>query len=235
MGSKDDTLKTQTHERMGSLATTKMSALKHKLTGKTDQGANYTIDPSDVQALIKDWPRAPKKLAEKLLDHYGAPNEATPTKLFWYNNGPWQRTVLTSDEMVHNFPTPHTDFLSQYITYKVPPEKVSDLTAFDGSVLVDRTAGEVGARCDHEPFNILTLNLVHEIINGDKTVDEARQFYAETASAFVMGRDAPYAEKLLFDVPQGDTTDPDERIDPGPMAHQAGEKVRDLYRNTDQS
>jgi hypothetical protein len=232
MGSKDDTLKTEAHERMGSLATTKMSAVKHKLKGNTEHGNNYTIDPNDVEALIKDWPKAPKKVAEKLLDHYGTPNEATPTKLFWYNNGPWQRTMLTSDEITHNFPTPHTDFLTQYIKYKVPPEKVSDLVIFDGSVLVDRTAGEMGVRCDHEAFNILTFNLAHDIINGEKTVDEARKFYAESAVAYVMGRDAPYVEKLLFNVPDGNTADPDERIDPGPMAHQTGEKARDLFRNT---
>lgn len=227
MGANDDTLNTDTNERMGSMATTKMSAIKHKIIGNTEYGADYTVDPSDVQVLIDDWPKAPKKVAEKLLDHYGQPNEATPTKLFWYNKGPWQRMMLTSDEITHNFPTPHTDFLSQYIKYRVPEGKVSELVSFDGSTLVDRTAGEMGARCDHEPFNILTLNLAHEIIIGKKTIDEAREFFAETASAYVMGRDAPYAEKLLFDVPQGDTADPDERIDAGPMSHQAVKKARD--------
>jgi hypothetical protein len=67
--------------------------------------------------------------------------------------------VLTADEIVHNFPTAHTDYLTQYVGYRVPREKVSDLVAFDGSLLVDRTAGEIGARCDHEAYNTLTLNL----------------------------------------------------------------------------
>ena len=30
----------------------------------------------------------------------------------------------------------------------MPPEKVGELAKFDGSVIVERTAGEVSARCD---------------------------------------------------------------------------------------
>ncbi|MGK5451514.1 hypothetical protein, partial [Streptomyces radiopugnans] len=129
---------------------------------------------SQAQTTIQHWPEAPKKVAEKILDHYGAPNEATPTKLLWYRNGPWSRMELTADEVVHNFPTPHTDFLSQYVDYPVPAERVSDLVAFDGSVLVDRTAGQLGSRCDHEAYNTLTLNLAVEIIEGRRTVADAR-------------------------------------------------------------
>lgn len=40
---------------------------------------------------------------------------------------------------------------------------MSELVRFDGSVIIDRTAGEVAARCDMEAMNILTLNLVHDI------------------------------------------------------------------------
>lgn len=235
MGSHDDTQDMGAMERMGSLMTTKASAIKHKLANsKDDFGSDYTIDPSDTSGIIKDWPAAPRKVAEKLIDNYGEPNEATPTKMFWYNQGNFTRIVLTKDEIVHNFPTAHTDFLSQYIKYKVPAEKASELAAFDGSVLIDRTAGEVGARCDHEAYNILTLNLVHEIVQGIKTVEQARKLYAETAAAFTMGRPAPYAEKLLFELPAEDTTDPDEGEIGGAMANQSGEKIKDAVSDPDE-
>jgi hypothetical protein len=58
-------------------------------------------------------------------------------------------------------------------------ERVSDIARYDGSCLVDRTAGEAGARCDGEGANMVTLNLMHEIIIGQRTVDEAREKYAE--------------------------------------------------------
>ncbi len=125
-------------------------------------------------------------------------------------------------------PHPHTDYLTQYVDYRIPPAKASLLVEFDGSVLVDRTAGEIGARCDHEAFNILTLNLAHELITGTRTLEEARQLYAETASAYVMGRDVPYAERLLFSPAEGETGDPDEAMAAAAMAHQMVEKAKDV-------
>ncbi len=95
-------------------------------------------------------------------------------------------------------------------------------------MLVDRTAGEMAARCDHEAYNTLTLNLAHDIVTGKRTVEDARRFYAETASAYVMGRDAPYAEGLLFESAEEGVADPDEAIIAGPMAGQTVEKVKNL-------
>lgn len=163
-----------------------------------------------------------------MLEQYGPPHEATPVRLIWHNNGPWKRTEVTRDELVHNFPTTHTDFITQWIDYRVPPERVVDLTRFDGSCLIDRTAGEVGARCDTESANILTLSLMHEIVSGTRTVEEARAMFAQTAAAFVLGRPTPYAERLLFNPPSGGTPDPDKGIIAGPMAHQLLEKAKDL-------
>lgn len=167
--------------------------------------------------------------AKAILERYGAPHEATPSKLLWYRIGPWARMELTADEVVHNFPTPHTDYFTQYVDYRVPASKASELIAFDGSVIIDRTAGQIGARCDHEAYNALTLNLAVEIIEGKRTVEDARRLYAESASAYAMGRDAPYAEGLLFDPPTRETADPDEAIAAGAMAHQAVVKLKDAF------
>ncbi len=230
MGSTDDNLNIPTHERMSSLATAKASAerLKAEDSAASELGQGLSVTLETARSIIEQWPEAPKKTAEKILDHYGPPNEATPTKLFWYRTGPWSRMVLTADEVVHNFPTPHTDFLTQYVDYPVPAARASDLLAFDGSVILDRTAGQIGARCDHEAYNTLTLNLAVEIIEGRRTVEDARNMYGETAAAYSMGRDAPYAESLLFTPPTG-TADPDEAIIASNMGHQAVEKVKDIF------
>lgn len=134
---------------------------------------------------------------------------------------------------VAQLPDPHTDYLTQYIDYPVPANKASDLVAFDGSVIVDRTAGQIGARCDHEAYNTLTLNVAVDIIEGRRTVEDARRFYGETASAFVMGRSAPYAEGLLFDRPETESADPDESIIAEGMVHQTVEKVKDMFGKGD--
>ena len=230
MGSKDDNLNLTTGERMSSLATSQASARGLQLEGSagSELGQRHSVPLEQAQAIVEQWPAAPKKVAATLLERYGPPNEATPTKLFWYRIGPWSRIELTADEVLHNFPTPHTDYLTQYVDYPVPANKASELVAFDGSVIVDRTAGQIGARCDHEAYNTLTLNLAVEIIEGRRSVEDARRFYGETAAAFVLGRPAPYAEKLLVQPPAGETADPDEAIIGKHMAHQTLEKLKDV-------
>lgn len=148
----------------------------------------------------------------QMLKQYGAPNEATPTELFWYRNGSWKRTILTSAAVIYNFPIPHSDFLTQYIDYRVPADKFDEIARFDGSCIVDRTAGEAAARWELEAANILTLNLMHDIVTVKTSVEEARKPYAENVTAYTMGRSAPYAERFQFEVPEGGTEDPDESM-----------------------
>lgn len=230
MGSKDDNLQTPTMERMKALATVKAAAEKLKSAGASTAayGQDQQVLVETARSIIDSWPEAPKMTAAQLLEHYGPPHEATPTKMFWYGIGPWSKMELTADHVVHNFPTPHVDYFTQYVSYPVPPARAADLAAFDGSVIVDRTAGQLGSRCDHEAFNTLTLNLAVEIIEGKRNVEDARELYAQTAAAYVMGRDAPYAERLLF-TPVTDAADPDEAVIAPAMAEQMIEKVKDAF------
>lgn len=151
---------------------------------ETEEGARHHVELPMAEAIIERWPDAQKNIARQMLDKYGPPNEATPTKLFWYRNGPWKRTVLTSDVVAHNWPAPHSDFLTQFIDYRVPPSMVSLIAEFDGSILVDRTRGEVAARCDSESANVLGLNMVHEIVTGKRTVADAREMSQQNTVAY---------------------------------------------------
>ncbi len=227
-----------TGERMATLAGATMDAVAQKAKGEheTDAGTRYTMDIAAVEQLIADWPAAPQRGARQMLEQYGPPNEATPTKLFWYHNGPWKRTIITRDVVTHNFPSPHSDFLTQYIDYRVPPEMFDELARFDGSCLLDRTAGEAAARCDSEAANTVTLNLMHDIVTGRTTVDEARKTFGEMMVAYTLGRSAPYAEGLRFAVPDGGTEDEDERvIGAATLGQQTVGKVKDLLTSDEAS
>jgi hypothetical protein len=180
-----------------------------------------------MEQIIDSWPEAQQNVARQMLAKYGPPNEATPTRLFWYHNRPWKRTELTSDVVVHHWPTPHTDFLTQYIDYRVPPEQAHLVAMFDGSILVDRTRGEVAARCDSEAANVLGLNMVHELVTGKRTVEEARHTSEQSTVAYNAGRQAPYAERLLFAVPEGGTEDLDKSHLSGALLQQAVGKLKD--------
>ena len=97
------------------------------------------------------------------------------------------------------------------IDYRVPPEQFSALAAFDGSVIAERTAGEVSARCHDEQANFLALNLMHDIVTGAKDAQEARAYYAEEFLNARRKQPTPYMEQLRFQ-PGTDTADPDQRV-----------------------
>jgi hypothetical protein len=76
---------------------------EHETEGK----AALRVDQEDIERIITGWPGPQQNVARQLLDKYGPPNEATPTRLFWHRNHPWKRTELTSDVVVHHCRPPH--------------------------------------------------------------------------------------------------------------------------------
>ncbi len=163
-----------------------------------------------AEGVIAGWSAKPQEVARKTIAKYGQPNEVTSSMLVWHNNGPWKRTVVYRDVVQHDFPMPHPDLLEQFIDYRVPVAKFSDLAAYDGSVIVERTKGVMSARCDKEEMNFLALNLANDIVTGKRSVADARKFYAETAMAFMKGQASPYTQGLQFQVPKGNVGDPDQ-------------------------
>jgi hypothetical protein len=225
-----------TGQRLATTGRAVIDGIAHEAKGEheTQHGARHTVAIAEAEAIIEDWPEAQKNVARQMLEKYGPPNEATPTKLFWYGNAPWKRTVLTSDTVAHNWPTVHSDFLTQVIDYRVPPEMFDQIARFDGSIIVDRTRGEVAARCDSEAANVLGLNMVHELVTGKRSVDEARETSTQNTVAYNLGRDAPCAERLLFDVPQGGTEDLDESMISGSIVKQTKGKLKDLVKGSEE-
>jgi hypothetical protein len=153
-------------------------------------------DSARAEEVIKNWKDKPQQVAREVLKKYGAPQEITEQRLVWHGNGPWKRTELINEEIDHQFPMPHKDMLLQVIDYEVPSDKFDELAAFDGSVVAERTRGELAARCDKEEANILALNLAHEIVTGKRSVEDARKVYGEQIVASASGQPAPLTAKL---------------------------------------
>jgi hypothetical protein len=167
------------------------------------------IDGRTIEDLVRGWPETARGVAQTVAEKYGPPDEATDSFLVWHERGPWKRTVLWRDEADHSFPTPHKDVLEQVIDYRVPPERADDIIAFDGSVVIERTRGELSARCEGEEANFLAVNLAHEIASGELDTEDARRAYTETFEAFKAGEQPEYMQRLVFDVPRGETRDED--------------------------
>lgn len=170
-------------------------------------------DGGDAKQIIQSWPADAKKAAEMTIQKYGEPDEATAGHLIWTGNGPWKRTIITKEETDHAFPMAHKDVMEQSIDYKVPPDKFDDLAEYDGSVIAERTKGELSARCDKEEANFLALNLANDVATGKKSPAEAREYYARAVKDLMAGKKDPYVQKLQF-TPQQRTADADR---PAPM------------------
>jgi hypothetical protein len=162
--------------------------------------------------VIRHWPKESREAAQLVIDKYGEPDEAIESHLIWRKCGEWKRILASKVSYQHDFPAPHQDSVESFIDYRVPPEKFSDLAAFDGSVIAERTAGEVSARCHDEEANRLALNLMHDIVTGVRTVQEAREYYAKEFADFRRKKPTPYMEKLHFTPASGGTADPDRRM-----------------------
>lgn len=181
--------------------------MKPKSGAMTENTSN-----ADITRLIGSWPEDSKKAAMDMTKKYGPPQEATATMLKWENNGPWKRTVIYSTPVQHDFPMPHKDVMQQYIEYKVPPEKFDELAEYDGSVVAERTNGELSARCDKEAANFLAINLADEVVTGKRSPKSARDEYAKQITAMMAGQPAPLTEKLLVVSMTSGTADPDKSV-----------------------
>lgn len=167
---------------------------------------------ANAAQLIQQWPEASREAAQLVLDQHGEPDEISESRLVWYGRKPWKRIIATKAYYEHHFPTQHTDSVESVIDYYVPPDKFNELAEFDGSLVVERTAGEVSARCHDEQANLLALNLMHDIVTGKKTASEARDYYAEEFLNYRRKKPTPYMEKLHFSVDNRATADPDVEL-----------------------
>jgi len=155
-----------------------------------------------AEQVIATWKPAPKMAAEAMIKKYGEPAEVTSMRIIWHDNGPWKYTEIMNKEVDHNFPIPHKDAMHQAVNYKVDPSKADEILQYDGSIILNRTAGMIGAICDKEPANFLAVNLAHEVATGKKSVDEARKQYAMSIEMLMKEKKMDkYTSGLIFDPP----------------------------------
>ena len=162
-----------------------------------------------VQKHAASWPEKTRRLVAQLITKYGTPAEATERQITWYGNGPWKKTTIYKEEVRHNFASTHQDVLEQTVSYKVPVDKIAALVQFNGSVVVNRTRGELSSSADSEELNFLALNVADDVIRGERDVEQARTYYAQIVRAKMIKE--PEADLQALELkPATSTGDPDE-------------------------
>lgn len=163
-----------------------------------------SLTAAQVEEMTRDWPESSRKAIKHMTDTYGAPATVGAGMAIWGETGPWKRTVVYNKEVPHHFPMEHPDVMQQWINYQAPVDKYDDLAEYDGSVVMERTTGEMSARCDKEPANFLAINLAHEVATGKRTVEDARMEYGKQVKALMAGEKSDYTSGIMFSPPAAD-------------------------------
>jgi hypothetical protein len=65
------------------------SALLKEATGDGgEKGGEGIVDLKLIEELIASWPTVPRNVAKRTIEKYGAPAEATPSRLIWSTMAP---------------------------------------------------------------------------------------------------------------------------------------------------
>jgi hypothetical protein len=181
---------------------------KKKASRADAQAYTMPVSQKGIDTVTANWPAKSKDAIKSLTGKYGLPSAVTDDMVVWNSSSPVKRSIVYREEVSHQFPMEHKDVLQQTVDYRVPHDKVAALSKFDGSLIVDRTKGELSARNEHEELNILSLNLADKVVRGEMTVEEARRQYLTEAQAFEAGTTGAMLSGLNFKS-QGTTSDPD--------------------------
>jgi len=197
----------------GSFLLSSCALMEGSSTNSTPIGAmseqERTVSPDVLVQYTAGWPDTSVQAAKILLSKYGQPTEFTPSMLIWKGVTPFRRIIVYREEVTHKFPMLHKDVVEHVVGYKVPIDKVESIAKFDGSILIDRTRGEISSRSGDESTNILALNLTNDIVTGNKNFESARTELGRLAVDLLNGNKAPLSENLQF-VAQSNAADPDQ-------------------------
>ncbi len=209
-------------KRLGFVLSALITAAAISIAAAGQSASTQPHSGLSAEQVIAKWKPTPKEVAQRMVAKYGQPQEVTENRLVWHNNGPWKYSELVNEEIAHDFPMPHKDALYQAVNYKIDPDKADELLQYDGSVILERTKGEIAARCDKEDANFLAINLAHDVATGRRSVEDARKFYADSMMAFMKeNKKNDYLTGFRFQVAKTDQGDRDKPFGPvGPTGRE---------------
>jgi len=184
----------------------------HHYHYETRGNENTALVMELLQKILPLWPKMQQEKVHEFIHKYGLPQEVGMGNVTWFNNGPWKRTTIYRQDVLHVSPTAHRDYVASTIDYRVPTEFFGALADFDGSLYPDRTAGEVTAKCDLEEMNFMALNIMHDMVTRKKTTNQALETAVEIEKAFRLRGERPLYTRGLQFTPGIQTADPGEQI-----------------------
>lgn len=170
----------------------------------TTSTSNIETQNRDQQALEKatsltrGWTDSSVAAAKEMISKYGDPHEKTSDSLIWRNVAPFKKIIVHREVYSHRFPLLHQNSLQHIVDYKAPAGKVDDVWKYNGSIVLDRTKGEMSSFADSEAMNVLALNMAHKVLSGSMSADAARITYGKETMNYLNGIDTENTKVLIF-------------------------------------
>ena len=118
--------------------------------------------------------------------------------MVWKRRGPWERIVVWREPPASSRGARRGDFLQQAVSYRVPQDRLGELSRSGVRVVADPVRGELSARARSEKLNILALNLADEVLANGMGAGTARRIYERTLRLTRAGKSSAYTESLRF-------------------------------------
>lgn len=186
-------------------------------TASTEDSANVQTEAKNKEAVDKaasltsGWPESSALAAKDMIAKYGNPTETTSESLIWRNFAPFKAIIVHKAVYSHRFPLLHQNSLEHIVDYKAPMNKIDDVWRYNGSIVLNRTKGEMSSFADNEAMNILALNLAHNVLTGRMGSEAARVTYGKETLNFMNGNKTAYTQVLNFGT-QFETADPGQSV-----------------------
>jgi hypothetical protein len=166
--------------------------------------------------VIRSWPDRAREAAYQVIRVHRSPDELEPGSLCWRGIGPWKRVVVRA----HDGNEDPDDAVEAVIDAVVPAERHRDVVAVAAEFRVRmEDDGELSVRGRDLPSNVVTLNVLHSLVEGALSVEEAREQRSRHLADLRDGR--PPADiqtlRLANDAPCGE---------PRPVGARAASDVR---------
>lgn len=164
----------------------------------TDQGSVVKPYALDV---IRHWPRVAREAAYHVILVHRQPHVVEPDMLEWHGIGPWKRVTVAADAEDPD------DVVEAVIEAIVPADRRGDVAAVAAEFRVHVGSGdELAVRGRDLAGNVITLNILHELVEGTLTPDDARDRRALDMADLRAGRPPVTAETCRFadDAPHGE-------------------------------
>ena len=99
----------------------------------------------------------------------------------------WDRVLMLDEQIPHENPGPHVDFLYSWYSLYVPNDKINDVRAVSESITYDPLKRQVMGRCHFMGANAATVLLGKRVATGEMTLDEAKKNYGPLIMKTVKG------------------------------------------------